>query len=494
MRFKVRNLNISGGRNLIVVLNETTAALEGIHASSRARLTDDKRRVVAVVDLAGDEAIGRYEVGLFKEVADALGVRNGDMVEVTPFPQPRSVGFIKKKLDGIELSSDEINEIIRDVVDNKLSQVEMSAFVTACYTRELTLDETYYLINSVIRNGKTVDFNKKMILDKHCIGGIAGNRTTMLVVPIIASLGLTIPKTSSRSITSPAGTADTMEVLAPVKLTVNHIKKVVKEAGGCIVWGGAMNLAAADDKLISVRHPLALDPVGLMLASILAKKKAVNSNHVIIDIPLGVGGKVDSIGEAKFLARKFEELGERLGMKIKVLITDGNNPIGRGIGPVLEARDVLWILMNDERGPIDLRDKALYLSGELLELSGRASQGEGYGMAERALKDGKALEKFRQIIKLQGGKWKDPDELKPGKYTYDVIAWRSGKIRLLNNKLISKIAKMAGAPLDKGAGIYLHKQPGEQVRKGEVLMTIYAENKSLLENAVKLVSKDLAEF
>jgi len=491
MRFTVRDLGMSGGSHLVVVMNEKTASLEGVHVSSRVRLKNHKKNVVAVVDLAESETLGRYELGLFNEVIEVLGVSDGDELEVTPVSQPRSVQFIKKKLDGIELRRSEIKEIVDDIVANHLSQVEMSAFVTATYTRDLTMDETYHLSRCVVNSGHTLSFGKGMVLDKHCVGGISGNRTTMIVVPIIASLGLKIPKTSSRSITSPAGTADTMEVLAPVELPIRKIKSVVRKAGGCIVWGGAMNLAAADDKLISVRHPLALDPLGLMLASIMAKKKAAGSNHVIIDIPLGVGAKTKNIGEAKFLGRQFEELGARLGIKTRVLITEGNAPIGRGIGPVLEARDVLWVLERNSKGPIDLRDKSLYLAGELLELCGKAAPGEGVSLAREALEDGRALAKLKEIIKLQGGKWVSPEELSPGKYSIDVKSPRNGVLVFLNDDLISRIAKQAGAPLDKGSGVYLHKVVDEYVAKDQPVLTIFAENKRLLEEAVKHVSPKL---
>jgi len=491
MRFKVKDLGISGGGHLIVVMDEVTAALEGVHVSSRVNIANHKKDIVAVVDLADKGVMGRYELGLFNEVLEELGVKDGDEIDITLVSQPPSVEFIKKKLDGIELTSSEIKEIIDDIVGNELSQVEMSAFVTATYTRGLTMNETYHLTKSVVDSGYKLSFGKGIIADKHCVGGISGNRTTLIVVPIIASLGLTIPKTSSRSITSPSGTADTMEVLAPVELTMSKIKSVVKKAGGCIVWGGAMNLAAADDKLISVRHPLALDPLGLMLASIMAKKKAVGSTHVIIDIPLGLGAKTKNIGEAKFLGRQFEELGSRLGIKTKVLITEGDKPIGNGIGPVLEARDVLWILTDDPRAPVDLRDKSLYLAGELLELCGKADPGEGIELARETLDSGRALEKFKEIVKLQGGKWVNADSLKPGEFSFDVKAPRNGVIKLLNDDLISSIARQAGAPLDKGAGIYLHKAVDDYVREGQTVLTVYAESEQLLNDAKKKCTPEL---
>ncbi len=492
MKFKVKDLNISGGGFDIVVVNEIVASTLDIHVSSRLRLTDDKVSVVAVVDLAESSVIKPGEIGLFSEVYEKLGVKEGGLVSVSVVPQPKSVEFIKKKLDGLELNSREINSIIKDITLNHLSQVEMSAFVTACYTRRLTMDEVFYLTKSIVSTGKTINFKDKIILDKHCIGGISGNRTTMIVVPIIAAYGLKIPKTSSRSITSPSGTADTMEVLAPVELSVKKIKKVADKAGGCIVWGGNVNLAAADDKLIIVRHPLALDPPGLMLASIMAKKKAVGSTHVIIDIPLGIGAKTKDLGEAKFLGMQFRELGEKFGINVKSVITDGSKPIGRGIGPVLEARDVLSVLRNDVKAPKDLRKKSLYLAAELLELSGVVHQGEGFRIVRDILSSGRAYKVMRRIIKLQGG---DPDvsidSLKPGKYEFTLNSPRTGLIKFLSDDLVSRIARAAGAPVSKKAGIYLYRNAGDYVKRGQPVLTIHSESEDSLENAKELITKDL---
>jgi len=492
MRLKVRDLNISGGSFDIVVINQDTASSLDIHASSRLRLTSGRRSVVAVVDLAEPNVLKRGEIGLFTEVYEKLKVKDGDFVNVFAVPQPESVEYIKKKLDGLELNSNEIKSIIKDIVKNHLSQVEMSAFVTACYTRRLTMDETYYLTKAIVDTGETIKFKDEVILDKHCIGGISGNRTTMIVVPIIASFGVKIPKTSSRSITSPAGTADTMEILAPVELSVKKIRQVVTKANGCIVWGGNINLAAADDKLISVRHPLALDPVGLMLARKKKKKAAVGSTHVLVDIPLGAGAKIKDLGEAKFLGMQFIELGKRLGIKVKPIISDGSKPIGKGIGPVLEARDVLSVLRNEIGAPTDLYNKSLRLAAELLEFSGVVPVGEGFHIAKDILDSGRAYETMKQIIKLQGG---DPDispsALRPGKYEYALYSPKTGKIKFMNDDLVSKIARMAGAPKSKKAGVYLHKNAGDFVKRGQEVLTIYSESEDLLKNAKDVIRKDL---
>jgi AMP phosphorylase len=331
----------------------------------------------------------------------------------------------------------------------------------------------------------------KIILDKHCIGGVAGNRTTMLVVPTIAAAELYIPKTSSRAITSASGTADTMELLANVNFNIDELKEMVIKAKGAIVWGGGMKLAPVDDKLIRVRHPLSLDPEGMLLASILAKKKSVGAKYVIIDIPVGRGVKIPYMEKANHLAKHFLNIGKSLGMTVEALITDGAEPVGNGVGPALECKDVLGVL--EGNGPDDLRHKSILMSGKLLELSGKVKHGEGYNIAENIIKSGKALKKFREIIELQGGDAKvkatDMDAI-IGAHSHIVRSESSGSIFHIDNKIISKIARLAGSPMDKGAGVYLHKLRGDKIRNGEPIFTIYAESSEKLSFAVKAL-KDL---
>ena len=404
--------------------------------------------------------------------------------------KPKSVFFIKKKLRGEKLDYNEIHQIVKDIVDNKLTDIELTYFVASTYIHELTIKETVYLTNAVINTGKTLKLNKYPIVDKHCIGGVAGNRTTMVVVPILAAAGLTIPKTSSRSITSPAGTADTMEVMCNVSFTLEELKKIVLKTNGCLVWGGAVNLAPADDKIIRVEHPVSLDPVGQLLASILAKKKSVSATHLLIDIPVGKGAKIEKKSEAEELKRRFELIGKKLGFVMKVVLTDGRQPIGNGIGPGLEAIDVLKVLMNEKDAPQDLREKSIKMAGELLELAKKVKKGYGYKMAKDIIDSGMAYKKMVEIIKTQGGKITEPNKIKLAKLRLDIKAEQHGTIREINGKIISKIAKIAGAPQDKGAGLYLNVHVGDKVNKDSILYTIYSENNEKLEYAKDLV-KDL---
>ncbi len=319
----------------------------------------------------------------------------------------------------------------------------------------------------------------------NCIGGIPGNRTTMIVIPIIASAGFTIPKTSSRAITSPAGTADTMECLAKVELSKQKIISIVHKIKACIVHGGSMNLAPADDKIIEVEHPLSIDAEGQLLASVMAKKYSVSANHILIDIPMGQKAKVKSLEEAKHFKEMFELIGKKLGMHVKVIVSDGSQPVGRGVGPLLEAEDVLAVLRNDPSAPEDLKNKSLSLAGMLLEMTGKYKPGKGTEKAKEILESGKAYHKMQEIIEAQGRQTKP----KLGEHWSTVKTEKAGTVREIDNDIIAKVARIAGAPEDKGAGLYLHKKVNERVKKGELLYTLYAENKTKLELAQEFILK-----
>ena len=452
----------------------------GIEVLDRLKLRRGLKKVIVAVDFAyGRKNVEGNEIGLFLDVAEAIGIKENDLLDVNIVPKPESLQYIKKKLDKHELSKKEIDTIIRDLVSNELTEVESTYFVSACYVNGMTMDETAYLIEAITKNGGRLKFKNKYVLDKHCIGGLSGNRTTPIIVPIIAAAGYLIPKTSTRSITSPSGTSDTMEVLAPVAHSKKEIMKIVKKTNACMVWGGTLELASADDKLIRLERPLSLDPQGILLASILAKKSAANSTHILIDIPVGREAKIRNTEKAKDLAKKFIMLGERFAMKVKVIITDGSQPVGNGIGPALEAREVMAVLEN--KGPKDLRDKSLYMASLLLEMVGIK---DGYKKSLEILTSGRALEKMKDIIRLQGGNPNIKSEnIKVGKYSFTYYSRKSGKIVYLSNDLVSRLAKVAGAPFDKGAGIYLHAKLNDIIKKSSPLFTIYAENKEKLDFA-----------
>ncbi len=486
MNLKVKDVDISSGGPLIAVINYEDAEMLDLHVMDRIKIKKGRKIETVVVDIAQSKKIvPKGKIGIFEEVIKSLKLRNNDRVSISIARKPLSLDYIKKKLDGEKLSKKEIDQIVWDIVHNKLSSVELTYFVSACYTNIMSAEETILLTKAMAEHGDTLRLNKYPVIDKHSIGGIPGNRTTMVIVPIITAAGYCMPKTSSRSITSPAGTADTMEVLADVAFSVRKMKEIVLKTNGCIVWGGALNLAPADDKIIAVERPLEIDAESQLLASIMAKKYSVSSTHILIDIPIGRNTKVKNYFEALKLKKKFEEIGRKLKKHVKVLVTNGQQPIGNGIGPALEARDVLWLLKRDPRRPLDLENKCLVMCDFIFRMIGVK---DGYKKALTILDSGKAYQKMTDIIKVQGGKEIAAEDIKIGKYCSDVLSAKSGRIESIDNLFISRIARVAGAPHNKGAGIYLYKHVGSKVKKGEKLYTIYSESRNKLDYA-----KDIAK-
>ncbi len=478
MEFKARLLDLEAGGKYIVVMGDEDAKQLGVMSNDRVRLRTDGGEVMAILNTA--EEFHRGVLGVYREVGSRLRLVDGSPVRVGAAARPESLGFIRSKIMGEKLMPKQVEAIVADVVERHLSDVELAAFVTALQIHGTSMEEVEALSRAMIRMGKSITFDRPPILDKHSIGGVPGDKTTLLVVPIVAAAGYTIPKSSSRAITSPAGTADRMEALCPVDLKMDEIIDVVDKVGACIVWGGALDLAPADDLFIQVEYPLSIDP--LLLPSIMSKKKAMGSTHIVIDIPVGREAKIQTVDQAQQLAFNFIELGNRLDMKIRCAVTEGEQPVGCAIGPNLEAREALEALKGD--GPTDLVDKATSLVGILLETVGEE---DGKRRALEILRSGKADEKMRRIIEAQGG---DPDvtpeDLPLGPQSVDVTAERSGRVLWINNRSMAQIARVAGAPGSKGSGLLLRAKLGDGVEEGEALFTIYAEGEGRLGQAEKM--------
>ncbi len=480
MQLKPYKIKIKTGGALVAVLHDDTAHQMDLHVGDRLRLKSDRTVITALLDVTRDH-FPKNKIGLFAEAYEALNIESDDTVEITAADKPTSLLLIRKKLDGLSLNAAELNEIVRDIVHGDLSDVEMTYFVSGCYAHGLNDDETAALTRAIVHNGKKLEFKGKIVADKHCIGGVPGNRVTPIVVPIIVASGILMPKTSSRAITSPAGTADAVESVCNVTINAHRLMTIAKKVGGFMVWGGGVDLAAADDRMIRIRNPMSLDPEGMLLASIMAKKHSVSANRVLIDIPVGPGVKIKDAAHAQHLKKRFLQIGKMLGMKVKVIITDGKQPIGNGIGPLLEMIDVMNVLKNEKNAPEDLRQKAIMESGILLELTGKARPGRGKKMAEHLLKSGHAWRKFQQIINAQGKKRIPP----LAKYSKNVVSPRAGRVKSIENKSIAHLARIAGAPKDSAAGLFLHKKIGDRVKKGEALYTIYASSPDRLKYALE---------
>jgi thymidine phosphorylase len=400
-----------------------------------------------------------------------LALKDGDRIIVS-HPDPLdSLSHVRSRIYGYELGESNFHAIIRDIVEGKYSDIYLSSFVTACAARPLGARETLSLTQAMVEVGERLKWPAGTIADKHSVGGLPGNRTTPIIVAIVASLSLTMPKTSSRAITSPAGTADTMETMAPVDLDNLAIRRVVEREGGCVVWGGALRLSPADDILIRIERALDLESEGQLIASVLSKKIAAGSTHLVIDLPVGPTAKVRNARVAETLSRDLQSIAETFGLRSKVVPTDGLQPVGRGIGPALEARDVLSVLKCEPDAPVDLRSRAIALAGSLLELAGTAELGRGEVMAAEVLDTGRAWAKFQRICEAQGGMRVPP----MSRRQQPLLAERSGYVQAIDNRRIARLAKLAGAPQDKAAGVYLHVAVGDSVALRQPLCTVHAD-------------------
>ncbi|BCG64371.1 MAG: thymidine phosphorylase [Methyloprofundus sp.] len=472
---KIRRVEIDTYHENVAYLNRECSvySAEGFQALSKIQVSVNGTKLLAVLNVVDDNSIVQSgELGLSQQAFKYLNVDEGTLVTVNHAEPPKSMDAVRRKINGERLSQLDFDEISHDIVETRYSKMEMAAFLVATGQNNLDRDELLYLTRSMLKSGECINWHEPLVADKHCIGGIPGNRTSMLVVPIVAAHGMLIPKTSSRAITSPAGTADTMEVLSNVDLMPEQLLEIIREERGCLVWGGTAKLAPVDDMLISVERPLGIDSQGQMVASILSKKLAAGSTHLIIDIPVGPTAKVRHMRQALALRKLFEFVGDRLNIHLEVMITDGRQPIGMGIGPVLEARDIMKVLNNDSDAPADLRQKSLQLAGRILEFDPDVRGGQGYAIARDILESGRACAKMNSIIKAQGAK--DID-LQPGKLCYQVCAECDGTVTHIDNFQMAKIARIAGAPMEKKAGVDLFKKLGDKVTKGEALFQIHAE-------------------
>ncbi|PWC43853.1 thymidine phosphorylase family protein [Azospirillum sp. TSO22-1] len=469
----LRYLAIDTFRENVAFLNRQCAAykVEDFLGLGRVEVRGNGKALPAVLNIVDDSSILKPdEIGLSAPAFRHLGMPDGARVEVRHPHPPVSFEMVRAKVTGAELDQAALDAVVRDIAAQRYSKIEVAAFLVAC-AGFMTTDEVLGLTRAMVAAGARLTWDLPRVVDKHCIGGIPGNRTSMIVVPLVAAHGLPIPKTSSRAITSPAGTADTMEVLANVDVPVERMQEMVRTVKGCLVWGGHVNLSPADDVLIAVERPLAVDTREQLVASILSKKVAAGSSHLLVDIPVGPSAKVRSMAEAVRLRKLFEFVGDKLGLVLEVAITDGSQPVGFGIGPVLEARDVMAVLRNEPAAPADLRERALHLAGTIIEFDPAVRGGTGVRRARELLESGAALAAMERIITEQGP---PPRPSRLGDLVHEVAASGDGVVTAIDCYRIARIARLAGAPSEKGAGIDLLHKVGATVRKGEPLYRIHA--------------------
>ena len=478
---RLKRLGIDTYQELVIFMARSSPVCrsEGWAAQSRVQVTLNERSIVATLNVTTEELLAPDEASLSESAWTTLGAKNGDLVRLAHSPPLDSLSALRAKVYGERLTPPAIEAIVRDIVAGRYADIELAAFVTAFAHTAADVDETTALTRAMVATGDHLYWGRSPIVDKHCVGGLPGNRTSMIVVPIVACAGLTIPKTSSRAITSPAGTADAMETVAPVDLDLAHMRRVVEREGACIAWGGRVRLAPADDIIIGVEQPLDFDSPTQLVASILSKKIAAGSTHIVIDIPIGPTAKLRSTTAADALTSLIRSVAAALGLTLRVVRTDGTQPVGRGIGPALEARDVLRVLRHCAEAPAALRARALALAGETIEIGGAAPAGCGISRATEILESGSALQKFESICAAQGGMHEPPIAA----FTHVVTATRRGRIDGIDNRRLSRLAKLAGAPRDPSAGVELHARVGDRINAGDPLLTVHAQAPGELEYA-----------
>lgn len=477
-----RRLRLHTHREVVAVIrtDSPVARAEGIEPHSQILLTLHGRQVRATLFQIEDPIIKSNEVALSEAAWQRLGLEEGDRLSVNHAPPLESLSLVRRRIHGHRLSQDAMDSIVFDVAAGNYADVHLAAFLTASSALPLDDEETYYLARAMTETGERLHWPSAVVVDKHCLGGLPGNRTTPIIVAIVAACGLTMPKTSSRSITSPAGTADTMEMLAPVDLDLATMKRVVAREGACLAWGGAVSLSPADDIFIGIERMLDIDTEGQLIASVLSKKVAAGATHVVIDIPVGPTAKVRSAEAGEAIASRLVAIAERFGVKLVCVATDGSQPVGHGIGPALEAIDVLAVLQGTPDAPGDLRRRSCLLAGAVLEIGGAAPAGGGMELARQTLASGRAWAKFQSICNAQGG-LRHPAA---AALTEPLCTPRGGHVTHVDNRKIARLAKLAGAPDVPTAGIRMHVRLGDEVIAGQPLLTVHAETRGDLSYAL----------
>lgn len=480
---RLRRLGIDTGDERVIFLGRDSPICrsEGFSARSRIQLHLGGQKLVGMLDVIHGDLLADDEAGLSESAWQALQPHPGDRVTFSHAPTVESLASVRRKIFGHELDDAALNDVITDVAHHRYASVELAAFIVACAGGRMSEHETIGLTRAMVQAGNQVHWPRDVVMDKHCIGGLPGNRTTPILVAIVTALGLMMPKTSSRAITSPAGTADTMEMLAPVALDVPAMRKVVERTGGCIIWGGSVSFSPADDVLIRIERALDVDGEGQLVASVLSKKIAAGATHVLIDIPVGLTAKVRSAEDANSLSTWMHRIGGEFGLSVSPLLTHADEPVGRGVGPALEAHDVLAVLQNLPGAPKDLRERALQLASSLITMGGLAKDpASALALATATLDHGLAFRQFLAICDAQGGL------RHPGvaPFQHPILASHQGIVSGFDNRRLSMLAKLAGAPYSPLAGLTVEARIGMQVAHDQPLLVLHAQSRGELAYAL----------
>lgn len=412
----------------------------------------------------------------------------------------RMYDLIMKKRNGDALTSEEIEYMIAEYVAGEIPDYQMSAMLMAIYFKGMSDEETAVMTNAVAHSGDMVDLSsiEGIKVDKHSTGGV-GDKTTLVIAPIVAACGVKVAKMSGRGLGHTGGTVDKMEAIPGMRtaLTTEEFFDVVRQTGLSVV-GQSGNLAPADKKLYALRDVTAtVDSIPLIAASIMSKKLAAGSDCILLDVKTGSGAFMKTLDDSILLAQKMVAIGEHAGRRTVALITDMDIPLGYAIGNSLEVIEAVHTLQG--KGPKDLTEVCLKLASNMLFLAGKGTEAECRELAIQAVESGAALEKLVAMVEAQGGDAsviRDTENFAKAKYSYEFKASKSGYITHINTEQcgIASVALGAGretkeSEIDYAAGIILVKKFGDHVEAGEVLATFYAENENYFKNALNLMEK-----
>ena len=406
----------------------------------------------------------------------------------------RMYDLIMKKRNGGALSSDEIKTMIEEYVAGNIPDYQMSAFLMAVYYKGMTKEETLAMTMAAAHSGDMVDLSgiQGVKVDKHSTGGV-GDKTTLIVAPIVAACGVKVAKMSGRGLGHTGGTVDKLEAIEGFRTTldIEEFFDVVNKEGLSVI-GQSGNLAPADKKLYALRDVTAtVDSIPLIAVSIMSKKLAAGNDCILLDVKTGSGAFMKTVDDSIALAEEMVSIGENAGKRTVALITNMDIPLGHNIGnslEVIEAADTL-----KGKGPYDLTEICLELASNMLFLAGKGAIEECRKMAEKAVNDGSALKRLCGMVKAQGGNEElilDTDKFKKAAFERELISDKDGYITFMNTEQCGIASSMLGAgretkesAIDYAAGIILHKKTGDAVKKGEVIAKLYAEREELFERA-----------
>lgn len=486
-----RKLDVRTGGAMIALINEVDAAENGVNIGEKVALeiAGRKRDIIVTLDTT-DTLVDEGEVGFFEDVWEKNRIRFGEVVKVKLVSQSKAVVSIRKKLLGGKLSYEEVFSIIKDISNDQLGTILTTYYAAAGYSPGFDEEEMFYMTKAMAETGDILHF-EGIVADKHSIGGVAGKGVTPIVVPIVACIeGITVPNTSTRAITSASATTDMLEVLMPMSFSQEGLESMILTNNAFMVWGGGLDLAPADDKIIQVQKPIGIESIDKFVASIVAKKIAQGVNHVVFDVPVGKGAKIETEEEFRKVKSTFERVCGKFGIKVVIHRRNVIGIDGNAVGPALECREFLRVYERDDRRSLQLEEAALRMAGDLIELCGKAEEGGGYKRAKDLLESGEAFDKLKQILQLQGGnKDVSSNNLEIGGITWELSAVKEGKIQNINNKKVFEVCRALGNPRIKEAGLYFYKKSGDTVRVGERLVTLYATTDSRMELAKKVLGE-----